>query len=101
MKQYYVYILANFSRITLYVGVTNNLARRLDEHKHELIDGFTKKYHCHDLVYCEETTLVESALGREKQLKRWSRTKKDQLIQSMNPQLEDLSTSPEMTGEEV
>lgn len=97
MKQYFVYILTNFSNTTLYIGVTNNLERRLYEHANELIDGFSKRYHCHKLLYFECTDSVESALEREKQLKRWSRTKKDALIKTMNPKMEDLSTELEMT----
>jgi putative endonuclease len=97
LKQYYVYILTNYSLKTLYIGVTNNLERRLYEHRNELIDGFSKKYHCHNLLYFETTNSIESALEREKQLKRWSRSKKDELIKTMNPKMEDLSTSLEMT----
>ncbi len=98
MKQYYVYILTNFSNTTLYIGVTNNLERRLYEHKYEFADSFTKKYHCHRLLYFEVSNSVEAAIEREKQLKRWSRIKKDNLIKTMNPNMEDLSTSLEMTG---
>jgi len=98
LKQHYVYILTNFGNTTLYIGVTNNLERRLYEHKNELVDGFTKRYHCHSLLYFEVTNSIESALAREKQLKRWSRFKKDELVDSINPGREDLSTSLEMTG---
>jgi len=101
LKQYYVYIITNFSNTTLYIGVTNNLERRLFEHENEMADGFSKRYHCHKLLYFEVTNSVESALEREKQLKRWSRTKKDTLIKTMNPEMEDLSTSLEMTEEEA
>jgi len=66
-----------------------------------MADGFSKRYHCHKLLYFEVTNSVESALEREKQLKRWSRTKKDTLIKTMNPEMEDLSTSLEMTEEEA
>ena len=99
MKQYFVYILTNFSNTTLYIGVTNNLERRLYEHVNEMVVGFSKRYHCHKLIYFEYTSSVESALEREKQLKRWSRAKKEALIKTMNPGLEDLSTTLEMTGE--
>ena len=88
---YYVYILTNNSHHTLYIGVTNNLERRLYEHKSELLDGFTKQYHLHKLVYYEETGDVNAAIAREKQLKGWTRKKKDALIASVNPLWEDLS----------
>ena len=89
--QYYVYILANWNNKVLYIGVTNNLERRLYEHKMQLVDGFTKKYNVHKLVYYEYTSEVEAALAREKQLKGWTRKKKDSLIATMNPQWHDLS----------
>ena len=89
--QYYVYILANWNNEVLYIGVTNNLERRLYEHKMQLVDGFTKKYNVHKLVYYEYTSEVEAALAREKQLKGWTRKKKDSLIATMNPQWYDLS----------
>ena len=88
---YYVYILTNNSHHSLYIGVTNNLERRLYEHKMELMDGFTKQYHIHNLVYYEETDDVGAAIDREKQLKGWRREKKNALIQSMNPHWRDLS----------
>lgn len=69
MKSYYVYILSNYRRMVFYVGVTNDLARRLYEHKNELISGFTKQYKCKYLLYFEETNSVAAAIGREKQLK--------------------------------
>ena len=86
---YYVYILTNKSNITLYVGVTDNLARRLFEHKSEQIDGFTKKYHIHKLVYFEEYSNVNDAIAREKQLKKWTRRKKNLLIEAKNPSWSD------------
>ena len=88
---YFVYILTNNSHHSLYIGVTNNLERRLYEHKAELLDGFTKQYHLHKLVYYEETGDVNAAIAREKQLKGWTRKKKDALIASVNPLWEDLS----------
>ena len=88
---YFVYILTNWNNKVMYIGVTNDLQRRLFEHKSGLIDGFTKKYHVHKLVYYEDTTDVQSAIAREKQLKSWSRAKKDALVELMNPQWEDLS----------
>ena len=82
---YYVYILTNQSNTTLYIGVTNNLQRRIYEHKNELIDGFTKRYKLHKLVFFEETNDVNSAIAREKQLKHWTREKKNKLIENINP----------------
>ena len=88
---YFVYILSNWDDSVLYIGVTANLPRRLYEHKHGLVDGFTKKYNVHKLVYYEHTNDVYSAISREKQLKKWSRSKKSILISRMNPQWKDLS----------
>ncbi|MHB1391121.1 MAG: GIY-YIG nuclease family protein [Thermoleophilia bacterium] len=90
MKTYYIYIMANRSR-TLYVGVTNNLERRIFEHRNHLVDGFTKKYRITRLVYIEETSNVESAIMREKQIKSWRRDKKLNLIDGMNPAWDDLA----------
>ena len=90
MKQYYVYIMTNRSR-TLYTGVTNNLRRRVFEHKHHLIDGFTKKYNITKLVYYEETNDIKEAIAREKQIKGWLRKKKIALIESINAEWKDLS----------
>jgi putative endonuclease len=75
----------------LYIGMTNDLDRRVFEHKNEIIDGFTKKYRCHKLVYFESLSDVKSILEREKQLKRWGRAKKMNLIKLMNPEMKDLS----------
>ena len=75
----------------LYIGVTNDLQRRLYEHKNKLIDGFTKKYNISKLVYFEEYADIEEAIGREKQLKSWIRAKKDKLIEKENPKWEELS----------
>ncbi len=88
--QYYIYILASDSG-TLYIGVTNNLERRVSEHRQDLVKGFTKKYGCHRLVYYEEYGDVNQAIAREKQLKKWSRGKKERLIKNLNPQWRDLS----------
>lgn len=76
---------------TLYIGVTNNLQRRVSEHKDKLNDGFTKKYGCTRLLYCEHFDFIDEAIKREKQLKKWRREKKEDLIASMNPQWIDLS----------
>lgn len=90
MNQYYVYMMSNHSR-TLYIGITNNLQRRVYEHKHKPIEGFRSKYNCTQLVYFESTGDVRSAIEREKQLKGWLRAKKVALIESMNPEWDDLS----------
>ena len=90
MKTYYSYILTSPTG-TLYIGVTNDLFRRVYEHKQKLIEGFTKKYNITRLVYFEETHDVISAILREKQLKGWLRRKKIALIESVNPKWEDLS----------
>ena len=88
---YYVYMLTNTHNTTLYIGVTGNLAKRLYEHKNQLVSGFTKTYNLHKLVYYEATQDVRSAIAREKQLKGWTRAKKNALINRMNPQWNDLS----------
>ena len=75
----------------MYVGVTNNLQRRIAEHKSKLIEGFTKKYNVNKLVYYEHTTDINSAIAREKEIKGWKRCKKDALVVSINPQWKDLS----------
>ncbi len=90
MKHYYVYIMTNCSK-TLYIGVTNNLQRRVYEHQHHLVAGFTSKYHMTRLVYFEATSDVNAAIEREKQLKGWLRSKKVALIESINPDWRDLS----------
>ncbi|QQS38818.1 GIY-YIG nuclease family protein [Candidatus Woesebacteria bacterium] len=90
-KTYYVYILASKRNGTLYIGVTNNLERRMYEHKHHLIKGFTQKHNVSMLVYFEVTNDIEAALVREKQLKKWNRTWKLELIESVNPEWKDLS----------
>ena len=91
-KFFYVYILASESG-TLYIGVTDNLARRIWEHKNDLVKGFTQKYSCHKLVYYEQFLDAENAILREKQLKNWRREKKEMLIRKVNPGWEDLYTS--------
>ena len=90
---YFVYILANWDDSVLYIGVTSNLERRLYEHRNGLVEGFTKKYNLHKLVYFEYTNDVYSAISREKQLKKWNRTKKNTLISSQNPNWTDLSVN--------
>ena len=88
---YYVYILTNKSDSVMYVGMTNDLKRRVYEHKFELIEGFTKRYHVHKLVYFEEYSDVNNAIAREKQIKSYSRTKKNWLVKTKNIDFEDLS----------
>ena len=88
---YYIYILTNKYNKVLYVGVTNNLVRRIYEHKNNLVDGFTAKYNVHKLVYYDYGEDVISAITREKQIKGWTRKKKISLIESMNPKWLDLS----------
>jgi putative endonuclease len=90
MKEYYVYILSN-KRGALYTGVTNDLARRVYEHKNKLIEGFTKKYNITRLVYFESCGDVRAAIEREKKIKGLLRSKKVELIKSMNPRWDDLS----------
>ena len=88
---YFVYILSNWNDSVVYIGVTSNLPKRLYEHRNGLADGFTKKYNVHKLVYFEQTNDVYTAISREKQLKNWSRTKKNALISHQNPTWRDLS----------
>ncbi len=90
MKDYFVYIMASRSR-TLYTGVTNDIERRVYEHKHKLLYGFTAKYRIERLVYFEQTCDVNAAITREKEIKGWLRAKKISLIESINPAWEDLS----------
>jgi len=88
-KQYYVYILTNKSN-TLYIGITNDLIRRLYEHKNKLIAGFTKKYNIDRLIYYEVFDSPETAIQREKEIKGWTRKKKLELIKKVNPNFEEL-----------
>ena len=90
MKEYFVYIMAS-AKGTLYTGVTNDLQRRVYEHKNGLMPGFTLKYHINRLVYFEETSNVFEAIAREKEIKGWVRSKKVALIVSQNPEWKDLS----------
>ena len=90
MKQYYVYILASKRIGTLYIGVTSALQKRVYEHKNNLVDGFTKKYNVHNLVYYEIHDDVTQAITREKQLKKWKRNWKLELIDKMSPNWDDL-----------
>ncbi|KAA0205499.1 GIY-YIG nuclease family protein [Candidatus Uhrbacteria bacterium] len=90
-KQYYVYILTNLLDTVLYIGMTNNLPRRINEHREKLVEGFSKKYNLTKLVFYESTDDVNAAIAREKELKGWIRRKKNALIESMNPEWKDLS----------
>ena len=90
MREYYVYILTNGKR-NLYTGVTSDLLRRVYEHKHKLIDGFTKRYNLTWLAYYEVTSDINSAIAREKQIKGWRRSKKLALVETTNPQWRDLA----------
>ncbi len=89
-RNYFTYIMASESG-TLYVGVTNDLVRRISEHKQNLFEGFTKKYKCHRLVYYENYSDIKQAIAREKQLKNWNRNKKQELITKLNTHWQDLS----------
>lgn len=91
MKRYYVYILTSKENTALYIGVTNDLRRRLNEHKSGLSGGFTKRYHLCKLVYFEEYSEISEAILREKRMKGWTREKKDALIEERNPEWMDLS----------
>ena len=89
-RQYFVYILSSKTK-RLYIGVTNDLQRRVAQHKSREVEGFTSQYNIDQLVYYEETNDVRAAISREKQLKGWMRIRKIQLVQDMNPDWEDLS----------
>jgi len=88
--EYFVYIVSNYQRGVLYVGVTNDLIRRVYEHKQGDIDGFTKKYHVDRLVYFEMYNNIDNAISREKQMKKWYRKWKIELIEKANPEWNDL-----------
>ena len=89
-KQYFIYILTNKRNTTVYIGITNNLIRRVYEHKNKLAEGFTKKYNLTKLVYYEIFDNAETAIEREKTLKNLVRRKKDQLVEKINPSWKDL-----------
>ena len=90
MKDYYVYILTNFHRTVLYIGITNDLKRRVKQHQAKKNKGFTSEYNVDILVYYEKYQDIKNAIRREKQLKGWNREKKDALIATKNPELKDL-----------
>ena len=89
-KKGYIYILTNKNNNVLYTGVTSDLIKRIYEHKNGFVEGFTKKYHVHKLIYYEVFEDVGSAIAREKQIKSWLRRKKIALIEAMNPKWQDL-----------
>jgi putative endonuclease len=90
-RSYYVYLLTNWNNKVMYVGVTNDLERRIYEHKQKLVAGFTEKYNVKKLVYFEVTEDVNAAITREKEIKKWRREKKNNLVNRVNPDWEDLS----------
>lgn len=90
-KYYYVYILTNWNNKVMYIGVTNNLERRLCEHKTKQFKGFTEKYNVNKLVYFDVTDDINSAIETEKKIKHWTRRKKNELVESVNPEWKDLS----------
>jgi len=89
-KQFYIYILASKKNGTLYIGITSDLIRRIWEHKNNVVKGFTKKYSVHTLVYCEVHPTFETAVQREKNLKKWKRAWKIKLIEEKNSEWRDL-----------
>ena len=95
IHQYWVYILSNKTHSVLYIGITNDLYRRYMEHRNGTVEGFSKKYRCHTLLYYECFTNVEEAIAREKELKGWSREKKETLIKSTNPNFWNLAVELE------
>lgn len=99
MKRYHVYIITNQSRGTLYVGVTNDLARRLAEHRAGSFESFSKQYRLARLVYSEECPNIYDAIAREKQLKNWHRQWKVNLIETLNPEWKEMSPRPRMGAE--
>jgi putative endonuclease len=92
-RTYYVYLLTNWNNKVVYVGMTNDLKRRIYEHKTKAVKGFTEKYNLNKLVYFEATSDVRSAIAREKEIKKWRREKKNALVAGTNPEWKDLSES--------
>ncbi|MCL0033450.1 GIY-YIG nuclease family protein [Thermodesulfovibrionales bacterium] len=90
--RYYVCLLTNWNNKVIYIGVTNNLERRICEHKNKLVKGFTEKYNVNKLVYFEKTQEVIAAISREKEIKKWRREKKNQLVNRINPEWKELSS---------
>ena len=92
-RAYYVYLLTSYNNRVMYVGVTNDLRRRVYEHKTKAVKGFTKKYNVNKLVYYEQTTDILTAIAREKEIKKWRREKKNALVIQLNPRWSDLSNA--------
>ncbi len=92
-KQYYLYMMTNNYNNVLYVGVTNDIRRRVVEHREGVVDGFTKKYNCHKLVWFEQFCDIRLAIEKEKTIKKWKREYKNNLINTMNPNWDDLYES--------
>jgi putative endonuclease len=90
-RTYYVYLLTNWNNKVIYVGITNDLERRIYEHKEKFVKGFTEKYNVKKLVYYEQTPDINAALNREKEIKKWRREKKNRLVVNTNPLWRDLS----------
>lgn len=101
MKNYYVYITTNWNKKVMYIGVTNNLERRNSEHKTGEIKGFSQKYWAGKLVYYEVFGDIEAAIMREKEIKKWRREKKDNLVKTLNPEWKDLSEEWYNNSEEL
>ena len=91
MNDYYVYILSNWNNKVLYVGVTGDIKRRINEHKNHKLEGFTSRYNVNKLVYLKRTSDITEAIKLEKKLKGWTRQKKFELIKSINPDMKDLA----------
>jgi len=89
-QKYYLYMMTNYTNTVLYTGVTNNLKRRVTEHRESLVEGFTKKYHCHKLVWFEIVDDIRFAIEKEKVIKKWPRAYKENLINAMNSKWDDL-----------
>jgi len=89
-QKYYLYMMTNYTNTVLYTGVTNNLKRRVIEHRDSLVEGFTKRYHCKKLVWFEAFDDIRHAIEKEKVVKKWSREFKENLITAMNPDWKDM-----------
>ena len=93
IKIYYIYLLTNYNNKVIYVGVTSNLPQRVHQHKTKFYEGFTKKYNVNKLVYYETYTWIQNAIAREKQIKAYNRSKKNKLVEDLNPNWEELKVS--------
>ena len=99
-KFYYVYIITNKYRTVYYVGVTNSISRRINEHEKELVKGFSTRYRCKFLIFYEKFRDINQAIRREKEIKKWSRLKKSELILKQNPEMRSLNRTIHFTGED-